>query len=1016
MTDILLVEMKEQGNLYKETKYWIRSSRLSSNGHCTDWKWETAQLLCSLLVLLFLLPASGHAQTEEIFIPTENFFIRAKLWTEKDGIPHWAMSRPLFQDSRGFLWGEWKGTFCRFDGRSFRKIRHRDLGLHEFPIVYLGEDVHGNIWKTRSNRFDAGEIEVYVPTEDSLYSLEAYLGGQAKALEFSGDTLGLYSLDRQIYIVDEGAGRMWRYDGALKEIGAAAPAPPNQAGRSWYLPAPDQGKWHISETDGVRLIDAQGRTQKHYPQLHGTEGSFSFTRDFRLRLHKPNGEVHCLFRDRGDNEEAAPVFTPAYFPFLEQKYPLSRLKGYQLEYMPPYSIQLAANGKPASENLLPILVSAFSSHLEPPLPHGIFPSALIPLHDGSFILHIGGTITPHLLLVEFQPRHFRAIWQKENIISLACLNDKLFAVKDYYDFSVFDLTAQTERTDYDSPLGNAFLQTQADQLWYFGMTAGIGTIPATPPYSPRRRSPYPIGSPAQEQHNSLLRLSDSLLWCATTLGVKALDLNTMAQQYVLQGAFVYYLYQDRQGEIWACTDRGIYSFAKQRYYLDTLPDGRRIVVAHVYEQDPITFWLATRQGLIRWKPYSDEYQLFTKADGLSDNIVHGIYADQHGRLWLSTNHGITAFDPGSGQFSSWFASDGLAYNEQNTAAHAQGKDGRLYFGSLSGVTMFYPDSIPKPSDTLKQAPIINEMVLFNKHGAKLGEKLFFPPPQEPYRLPRACRQLSLAFSLPYYGYDDLIVEWRIEKNNVEWQQLGDDDKLFLLQIPYGVFQLEFRARVKDTPKILGSYLLEFYAPYPVYFSPFFWLFSFAGVIALTALFFHWRSRQIKAHNLALQAEVKKRTRELEVQTRKLEQVDAAKTQLFNNISHELRTPLNLIQLSAEQLLGRQAPEQEQLAGQIKGQVRHITRMLEEIMDLSRMEMGLVKVESQIVEWQSFINQSFRMLESLAQHKQQDYQLQLLPAGEGYLHIDNYKVSRILSNLISNAIKYTPPGGRILVRS
>jgi len=150
----------------------------------------------------------------------------------------------------------------------------------------------------------------------------------------------------------------------------------------------------------------------------------------------------------------------------------------------------------------------------------------------------------------------------------------------------------------------------------------------------------------------------------------------------------------------------------------------------------------------------------------------------------------------------------------------------------------------------------------------------------------------------------------------------------------------------------------------------------------------------------------------------MEQVDRAKTQLFNNISHEFRTPLSIILGQAEKLGDATIGQTEQQEGlkQINQQIDTLNEMLNEMMDLSKLQMGALKHTPKLVIWEDFVSRIFAMFDGLARKKQLDYRLEVLSAEETYLWLGIEKMERILVNLIGNAIKFTPEIGRILVRS
>lgn len=991
----------------------LYNNHLPLNNRATSVRW-----LC--LLFFFLLPVYGRSQTTQAVIPIEDVLLQFNLWTKKDGIPHWHLNG-VFQDSRGFLWANWKGALCRFDGRQRLVLTQGRESLHEFNTTYFAEDIHNNLWFSECSEIDKKVvIKIYHPVENTFTSIEEYLGQEAKAFPFASAHFAFYSIHQVVYIVNNDTEEVWQYDGKLKRLlppfsGNIDPHEPNM-----YWPAPNGCFWRFERKDeGVYLVDASRNTLAHYPQLLWRSSQFAMTDDLRLVTFSEAGPMEVSRHGIHTNPSLKQWFYPPYLAQGECNYRQYRFPG-----LPSHAITIESlnqlkvtkGQKVIVEDLLVTIQTYLNDKIAPfqllnSGAHGTYcpvqltnGTLLIPLQDG-------------LLEVSLQKNIFTPLLPERTIRSLAISGRQLFIEQGYSDIIMLNLGDKTQRKISTPRTWIRSMLPSPEGLWYGGGGADLYFVSSLTSNTVKFAAPSYMGKNPQDEAKSILQVNDHFIWYAASSGVIELDINQGTSRYLLHGVDVNQLSRDKQGTIWACTERGLYNFSKKRYYLDTLADGQRLTVAHFYEQNPETFWLATHQGLIRWKPYSGEYRQYRAADGLSDEILHAVYPDQSGRLWLSSNNGIMSFDLKTEDIRPYFKEDGLCHDEQNQGAHAQGADGRLYFGSLGGINSFHPDSIPSVSrEQMDYSLCIDRISLFGGRGTKLQEIPASLNNTEPYCLPRACQQLGISLSLPYYGVKETIIEWRLTEENSEWRPVSADNQLFLLQIPHGNFQLDFRVRLRNSQAILRSYHLIMHAPYPIYYSMLFWLLVLMFVVILASLYFWWHVRMTRVQNRELQAEVNKRTWELEVQTRKLERVDVAKTQLFNNVSHELRTPLSLILLSAEQLPGQKVAEQKQLVGQIKEQVRYITRMLEEIMDLSRLEMGMIKVETEVVNWQSFFHQNFRMLESMARHKQQDYQLKIQPAEAMYLLIDKDKIAHVLNNLIGNAIKYTPVGGRILVRS
>ncbi|MEO1263489.1 MAG: ATP-binding protein [Bacteroidota bacterium] len=180
---------------------------------------------------------------------------------------------------------------------------------------------------------------------------------------------------------------------------------------------------------------------------------------------------------------------------------------------------------------------------------------------------------------------------------------------------------------------------------------------------------------------------------------------------------------------------------------------------------------------------------------------------------------------------------------------------------------------------------------------------------------------------------------------------------------------------------------------------------------------------ILALGVAYQNQVKSKSRLayqntlIKDQAEKLAQLDTAKTRFFANVSHELRTPLTLLlgpikSLIKEKKLSKQQVKLLQLAND-SGQ--QLEQMVTEILDLGKLEIGKMTLDQRSTNLHSFFHPYLLQFESLAQRKKIEYAIKMDIDEKLAAKIDREKCRQVLYNLLSNAFKYTPGGGKIEVR-
>ncbi|MCB9352328.1 MAG: response regulator [Lewinellaceae bacterium] len=153
---------------------------------------------------------------------------------------------------------------------------------------------------------------------------------------------------------------------------------------------------------------------------------------------------------------------------------------------------------------------------------------------------------------------------------------------------------------------------------------------------------------------------------------------------------------------------------------------------------------------------------------------------------------------------------------------------------------------------------------------------------------------------------------------------------------------------------------------------------------------------------------------IRLQARQLENLDAAKSRFFANISHELRTPLTLMLGPISLLLkeNQLGPKQARLLKMARQNGRQLEQLITEILDLRKLEIGKMALDEKPTELAPFFRLHFAQFESLAERKQIDFSFKILTDKGLAANLDQEKCRQILYNLLSNAFKFTPAGGRI----
>jgi len=368
-----------------------------------------------------------------------------------------------------------------------------------------------------------------------------------------------------------------------------------------------------------------------------------------------------------------------------------------------------------------------------------------------------------------------------------------------------------------------------------------------------------------------------------------------------------------------------------------------------------------------------------------------------GRLWMGTSQGAARLDLGQpGSLRLFNTDDGMVSSDCDDGSLFVDKD-RVWVGTSQGLASYRTD-LPEESFQLG-APLLL--------GAQSGRKAL-PVDSELMVLPRESRSLDLRFLVPsYQAMGRMIYQSRLVGTDSDWVNL-EQPRVRYSSIRPGRHVLELRGILEDgsAGPVLPLHLEVLPMWWESYFAWACYILLGAGAVYGLA----WlRQARLEARNLELRMEVAR-------QTRALQQASQAKSAFLANMSHELRTPLNAILLYSE-LLQEEAGEHglqtlQGDASKIQGAGRHLLGLIDDILDVSKIEAGHMKLHVEEVPLGPFLSDLVATLEPVVERNGNQFHTDLTRAPER-IRTDVLRLRQILSNLLSNAGKFTERGEVIL---
>jgi len=419
--------------------------------------------------------------------------------------------------------------------------------------------------------------------------------------------------------------------------------------------------------------------------------------------------------------------------------------------------------------------------------------------------------------------------------------------------------------------------------------------------------------------------------------------------------------------------------------------------------NPKYLWIGTSgNGLLRFDKTTGGCHAFTTDDGLPNNTIYAIVTDNAHNFWLSSNKGLSRFNPVTHAIRNFDIADGLLGNEFNRWHCFKLPDGRIAFGGMTGYSIFNPADIK--DDAFQPKTLLTNLLVNNQplaaipsHGdsdLNARTKLVFPYDQN---------FLSLEFASDEYNRPQkMTYRYRLQHFDNDWVYAGNERFARYTKLPPGRYVLEINAA--NTSGLWSNLIRRL----EVIILPPWWQTWWAYFVYLTAAvgliisFFRYRLRRIRlAQQMILQQQ----------QTEQLKTMEAMKSRFFTNITHEFRTPLALIISPLEQLQRETGDAQtRKTLSTIEGNANRLLELINQLLDLSKLEAGSMGLNVFRGRLDLFLADTVQSFLPLAERNAQELTYQCSLSQE-YL-FDAEKVRTILFNLLANALKFTPTGGKI----
>ena len=450
---------------------------------------------------------------------------------------------------------------------------------------------------------------------------------------------------------------------------------------------------------------------------------------------------------------------------------------------------------------------------------------------------------------------------------------------------------------------------------------------------------------------------------------------------------------DRKRNSWVSTFKGVNCLNKNSFSHCVFVDSKD----HVwYGTEDGAFCFDFRKGI---KP-----KLYTTANGLTDNCVASITEDYQGNIWLGTIKGLNKLVLKSGTITNFYAESGLQSNEFSDASVCTTQDRKtILMGGSGGLNWFQADQVRQHPWQAKV--VISGFILNNKMvtpGMKSGSYTItdnWSTFSRDFQLSHEDNTFTLQLStLTYNDVEQISYVYSI--NGDAWRTVpaGQNELAFSHMAP-GSYKYRIKAICNGYETPVKEFTIIIHPAW--YASIWAKLFYLLLLIAAIMLYLRHRKRQME-DQLILQQHIH------------AEEMGEAKIKFFMNISHEIRTPLTLIITPLLSLIKEdKEPHRQGIYEIIRKNSERILHLINQMMDLRKIDKGQMVMRMCKTDMVSFINEEYDLFKQQAIAKSIDFEYQH-DCEELPVWIDRNNFDKVIINTLSNAFKFTPTAGHILL--
>lgn len=957
----------------------------------------------------------------------------AEFYTTEHGLSSTKITS-IVQDNKGFIWIGTEDGLNKFDGYHFTvyKQGNDSVSLVSDHISALYHDSHQRLWVATIDG-----LHYYNPTTDNFRNVAL---GQPDYLIKNNQCVSILE-DRRgsLWFASAGLGVLEYWPDQDRSIlHSPSHTQPDATLCSGYVRCmvEDQSGriWFGSQDRGLSVYDPVNKTFRNYNTTnsglsHNAIFGLTLLQDGNLVISTIGGGVNLF-----DQATGTFISYPKLFDRLPYRYTYCALQDKTGNLL----IGTDGNG---------VMLFDPKQHLL--TQHPVYRERTQEIGDSKV----------HCL---FEDKHGH-VWVGMNYKGLCVIKNEPAGFKCYRKIS-----NESNSLSYDHVMG--ITTDENREIWIATDGGGLNRYnPATQQYTYYKYQPTNPHSISDNAVVSVFCDSHNRIWAGTYVGGLCLLTDKKNGTFIryhadekegsLSSNFIKHIIEDRHGYLWIATSGGglnrfdPHTETFRSYRHETQPGLINDHINRLFLDSKDRLWIGTYFGLSCMDMQTETFTAFSTENGLSSLSVYSIVEDEEGtiwigtqnglnkydrshnrflpvkpdipgfspvinglvaykdQLWMSTNNGIVQYIPRTGTVRQYSTHHGLQSNEFILSSYYQSPEGEIFFGGINGFNSFFPTDIH--SQVITPPVYITDLKIFNQsvpiHETINGRVILTKSLSETakIKLRHSDKSFTLEFTAPDAPAPSAILyACRMEGFDREWVQY-DHTRRYATYTNLDPGTYTFQVKASNDPDVWGAeatlLVIEIQPPiWATWWARLGYVLLACGIATLLLRFAFIRIRE------------KNELRIERLKVKQQEELSQAKMQFFTNISHEFRTPLTLIIGPLESMLTSETDDEKKQTQQMMlRNAERLLRLINQILELRKAEQGKMKLRVQPIALIPFVSHTLGAFSEWATRKH----IALTYTWESdkiTVWYDPDMLDKCLYNILSNAFKYTPEGGKIQV--